>query len=79
MKIAQVTPYFHPHLGGVESHVRDLSRKLVELGHEVEVVTSMYKPGLPAEEVVDNFTVHRLPIWAIIAKTPLIKSMKKFQ
>lgn len=78
MRIAQVTPYFHPHLGGVESHVRDLSRKLVEQGHEVEVVTSMYKPGLRTEEAVDNFTVHRLPIRSIIAKTPLIRSLKPF-
>jgi len=78
VRIAQITPYFHPHLGGVESHVRDLSRKLVDLGHEVEVVTSLFEPGLPAEEVVDNFTVHRLPTRAIIAKTPLIRSMKEF-
>jgi len=78
VRIVQVTPYFHPHLGGVESHVRDLSRKLVELGHRVEVVTAMYEPGQSRMEEVDNFKVHRLPVRAIIAKTPLIKSMNKF-
>ena len=72
MRIAQITPYFHPHLGGVESHVRDLSRKLVELGHEVEVITSVFEPGLPSEETVDNFLVRRLPTRAIIAKTPIM-------
>lgn len=78
VRIAQITPYFHPHLGGVESHVRDLSRKLVDLGHEVEVITSMYESGLSNIEVLDNFTVHRLPTRAVIAKTPLISNMKGF-
>ncbi|MCK4613810.1 MAG: glycosyltransferase family 4 protein, partial [Thermoplasmata archaeon] len=78
MRIAQITPYFHPHVGGVESHVRDLSRKLTELGHEVEVITSMFEPGLLETEKIDNFIIHRLPTLAIIAKTPILRSMKKF-
>ncbi len=78
MRIAQVTPYFHPHLGGVESHVRDLSNKLTELGHEVEVITSRLEPGLPEKEKIDNFTVRRLPNLALIAKTPIIPSLGKY-
>ena len=42
MQILQVTPYFYPHFGGVESHVLGLSENLIKLGHEVEVVTSRY-------------------------------------
>lgn len=39
MRIAQVTPYFLPVEGGVERHVLNLSRELINLGHEVEVFT----------------------------------------
>jgi glycosyltransferase involved in cell wall biosynthesis len=40
MKIVQITARFFPCLGGVESYVYCLSRKLVENGHEVTVYTS---------------------------------------
>ncbi|TLZ84992.1 MAG: glycosyltransferase family 4 protein [Methanobacteriota archaeon] len=60
MKIAQVTPWFFPHLGGVESHVRTLSRELATRGHEVTVVTSRHDPSLPAEESLDGFHVVRV-------------------
>lgn len=40
MRILQVSPYYPPHIGGIEYHVEALSRKLVEAGHEVVVYTS---------------------------------------
>jgi len=40
MKIFQVSTFFHPITGGVESHVAVLSRYLKEEGHEVTVLTS---------------------------------------
>lgn len=40
MKIAQVTTFFHPVTGGVETHVLNLSRELVKAGHNVEVLCS---------------------------------------
>lgn len=39
MRIAQVTPYFYPVEGGVERHVYNLSKCLVERGHDVHVFT----------------------------------------
>lgn len=38
MKIAQVCPYDYQALGGVQSHIRELSRALRERGHEVSVI-----------------------------------------
>lgn len=38
MKIIQVCPLYYPEIGGVETHVKELSERLVRRGHEVEVV-----------------------------------------
>lgn len=39
LRVAMVTEYAYPVLGGVSEHVHFLSRELVALGHEVTVVT----------------------------------------
>ncbi|MBB6644710.1 glycosyltransferase family 4 protein [Halobellus ruber] len=40
MKILQVTPRYPPQSGGVETHVKEISERLVKRGHEVTVVTA---------------------------------------
>jgi glycosyltransferase involved in cell wall biosynthesis len=62
MKITQVTPYFYPHVGGVESHVLSLSRELAKIGHEVKIVTSLVKNSQPHEnfEQLEIFRVKPL-------------------
>jgi len=40
MKILQVTPRYPPQSGGVETHVQEISERLVERGHEVTVVSA---------------------------------------
>ncbi len=40
MRVAQITPYYTPHIGGVEIHVKELSERLSERGHRVRVVSS---------------------------------------
>lgn len=56
MRIAQVCPYFHPHIGGVESHVMDISLELRRRGHDVTVVTSQHG------RVGSRDEVHGIPI-----------------
>src|SRR2546422_1935932 len=76
MKIAQVTPWFFPHLGGVESHVRSLSRELATRGHQVTVVTSRHDPSLPAAESLDGFRVVRVKPRLILIRTPVTPKMR---
>ncbi len=38
MKIAQVCPRYYPDIGGVESHVQEISERLVKRGFDVEVI-----------------------------------------
>jgi glycosyltransferase involved in cell wall biosynthesis len=62
MKIAQITPYFLPVEGGVERHVLNLSHKLVERGHDVEIFTcarTRQNGVLERHEVVDGLRVSR--------------------
>lgn len=40
MKILQVTPRYPPQSGGVETHVKEISERLVDRGHEVTVITA---------------------------------------
>src|SRR4030042_1409662 len=58
MRILQVSPFYPPHVGGIEYHVEALSRKLVEAGHEVVVYTSNV-PKTGGYEVVHGVEVHR--------------------
>lgn len=41
---------FHPHVGGVERHLREVVAELVSRGHRVTVVAEQHDPGLPEEE-----------------------------
>jgi glycosyltransferase involved in cell wall biosynthesis len=65
MKIAQITYLYSPALGGVESHVQNLSEKLSLLDHQVEVFTSdftsldMLSTISKTTEVIHGVTVHR--------------------
>ncbi len=71
MRILQVCPFYVPHPGGVESHVRRLSAELVREGHEVTVLTSRYDPQLPASEIVDGVRVVRVPVRGVLLNTPI--------
>ena len=71
MRIVHVAPYFHPHAGGVESHVRTLVREFARRGHEVTVVTSRYRRNLPFTEVMDGYRVVRPWTLGVLFNTPV--------
>ena len=59
MRIAQVTPFYPPVVGGVESAVENISTLLVKHGHNVDVYTSS-PDGFQSEEVVNGVNVRRV-------------------
>lgn len=71
MRIAQVSPWFYPHLGGVESHVQSLARELAARGHEVTVVTTRDDPRAPERERTDGFEVLRVKPRMVAMRTPI--------
>ncbi len=71
MRIVQVTPFFHPHAGGVESHVRGLAREFAREGHDVTVVTSRYRRDLPADERSEGYRILRTRTLGVALNTPI--------
>ncbi|MGO4604533.1 glycosyltransferase family 4 protein [Terrabacter sp. 2YAF2] len=55
MRIAHVSDFYLPRLGGIETHVAELAELQRSLGHEVHVVTST-----PARASAGNRRVHRV-------------------
>lgn len=61
LRILMVTPRFLPEIGGVETHVAEVSRRLVRLGADVTVLTTDRSKRLPPRELIDGVTVLRVP------------------
>jgi glycosyltransferase involved in cell wall biosynthesis len=59
LKIAFLTEFFCPHIGGCETRFFEVGRRLVSRGHEVHIFTIQYDAKLPKEEVVEGMKVHR--------------------
>jgi glycosyltransferase involved in cell wall biosynthesis len=61
MKICLVTPGYPPRPGGVETHVRHISERLVDLGHGVTVLTADAGGLTASVETRGGVTVRRHP------------------
>jgi len=72
MKIVMATKYYPPVIGGIESHVRDLSEALVEAGHQVRVICSNTEHRL-VQEVINGVEIVRLPRITEQAATPIAR------
>jgi glycosyltransferase involved in cell wall biosynthesis len=59
MKIALVSAHYAPFVGGVESHVAEIAKRLAARGNRVEVLTYRDDPGLPDTEVRDGVVIRR--------------------
>lgn len=75
MKIIFLSRLFWPHVGGVETHVMGLSKKLVESGHSVVVITEQYDDQLPLSEKVERIQIFRIPYSILQSKFTLWKWM----
>ncbi len=75
MRIAQVTPYFYPHIGGIESYVLTLSKFLMKKGHDVTVYTTLL-PDTKENESIEGVNVARIKPLFTLFKTPVAPSMK---
>lgn len=83
MHIVQTPVRFHPYIGGVENHVRFVSRELVRRGHTVTVVCAD-EPHVASPTSADGIDVIRLQYPLKIANTnitprlPMVLMNKEF-
>lgn len=59
LRVVMVTPRALPDLGGIESHVAEVSKRLVERGHDVEVLATDRTGALPKVGNVDGVRIRR--------------------
>ncbi|MGI8546944.1 MAG: glycosyltransferase family 4 protein [Gemmatimonadaceae bacterium] len=52
LRIAVVTEYYYPHLGGICEHVHFFAREARKLGHHVDIITSNLPGALPQQDGV---------------------------
>jgi glycosyltransferase involved in cell wall biosynthesis len=59
MRIALVSAHYAPFVGGIESHVEEIAKRLVACGNSVEVLTHHDDAGLPDAEIRDGVLIRR--------------------
>jgi glycosyltransferase involved in cell wall biosynthesis len=62
-QVLEVTPRYFPDSGGIETHVREVSRRLAARGARVRVLTTDRSRSLPSTYADEGFTVERVPAW----------------
>ncbi|MFI5003734.1 MAG: glycosyltransferase family 4 protein [Solirubrobacterales bacterium] len=73
MRLLIFSPYFPPHVGGLEGYVRDLNAELMhlELVEGITVLTPRIPPqGLPFEQLAPGYRVVRYPAFDLIPNFP---------
>jgi glycosyltransferase involved in cell wall biosynthesis len=64
LKIAQICPRYSPDIGGVETHVKEISERLVKAGHDVEVITTDPTGKLEKRDTINGVKVIRFRSFA---------------
>ncbi len=63
MKIVQVSPRFYPYIGGIETHVFEISKRLAKK-HDVYVFTTDPSGRLPKEDCINGIKIKRFRCFA---------------
>ena len=66
LKVLMVTTRYFPYIGGIETHVYEVGRRLVERGISVTILTTVpYTSATPLskEEVIEGMRIIRVRAW----------------
>lgn len=64
MRIVEVCARYYPSVGGIQTHVQQISERLARKGHYVEVLTTDPTGKLRVHEELNGVSVTRLKSWA---------------
>ncbi|KAK4444415.1 glycosyltransferase [Podospora aff. communis PSN243] len=67
--IAMVSDFFFPQPGGVESHIYQLSTKLMDRGHKVIIITHAYDGRTGVRYLTNGLKVYHVPYFVIYRST----------
>lgn len=62
-RVLMVTARYYPYMGGVETHVYEVARRLVHSGVDLTICTTDPRGELPDEEVQNGVRIVRVPAW----------------
>lgn len=66
LKIIMVTPRYYPYMGGIETHVYEVGRRLAQKGNHITILTTMPDvafSALPREEESEGMHIMRVRAW----------------
>jgi glycogen synthase len=63
LRVLMATPRYFPYMGGVESHVDQVGRRLAQKGVDVTVLTTDPTGQLPLSDQVDGLKIQRVRAW----------------
>ncbi len=66
LRVLMVTPRFFPFMGGIETHVYEVGRRMVQDGVEVTILTTRPRASsdaLPREEFIEGMRILRVHSW----------------
>lgn len=66
MKIAMISDYFYPRLGGVENHILNLSKELRKIGHEIVIITNA-NTGISGVHYIEGFKTYYLTLFTMFS------------
>ncbi|KAI9726506.1 MAG: Phosphatidylinositol N-acetylglucosaminyltransferase gpi3 subunit [Chrysothrix sp. TS-e1954] len=67
--IAMVSDFFFPQPGGVESHIYQLSTKLIDRGHKVVIITHAYEGRTGVRYLTNGLKVYHVPFLIVYRET----------
>lgn len=63
LRVLQVTPRVAPSVGGVETHVLEVSRRMADCGVDIHVLATDETGRLPRQDTLAGVPLVRLPAW----------------
>lgn len=66
LNVIMVTPRYYPYMGGIETHVYEVGRRLAQRGNRITILTTMPHAALsslPREEESQGMRIIRVPAW----------------
>ncbi|KAL2054674.1 hypothetical protein ABVK25_004978 [Lepraria finkii] len=69
--IAMVSDFFFPQPGGVESHIYQLSTKLIDRGHKVVIITHAYEGRKGVRYLTNGLKVYHVPFLVIYRESTM--------